>query len=106
MQYPGSSINLASIQSSAATGPTTIWRPGKPRPVVPNSVFVIMSFEGKGMGQVHVAIKEECRKLQLEAKRADDYKGSHVVMAKIAEEIEKAELIICDLTYERPNVYY
>jgi hypothetical protein len=91
--------------STAASGEHTIWRPGKPRPVVPNSVFVIMSFE-EGMDQVHIAIKEECKKLQLEAKRADDYKGSHVVMAKIAEEIEKAELIICDLTCERPNVYY
>lgn len=105
MLYTGSSINPASIQTNAATGSTTIWRYGKPRPVVPNSVFVIMSFE-EAMDQVNIAIKEECKKLQLEAKRADDYKGSHVVMEKIAEEIEKAELIICDLTYARPNVYY
>lgn len=27
-------------------------------------------------------------------------------MKKIAELIERTELIICDLTYERPNVYY
>jgi hypothetical protein len=92
--------------SRAASGPETIWRTGKFQQVVPNSVFVIMSFEGKGMNRVLTVIKEECNALQLEAKRADDHKGSHVVMAKIAEEIEKAELIICDLTYERPNVYY
>ena len=58
------------------------------------------------MSDVLATIKEVCQSLTLNANRADDDVGSELVIVKIAEEIEKAELIICDLTYERPNVYY
>jgi hypothetical protein len=44
--------------------------------------------------------------LGLNAGRADDAVGSDLVILKIAQFIEEAELIICDLTYERPNIYY
>lgn len=108
MQYTGSSvpINLGSIPSSAATGPTTIWRSVEARATVPDSVFVIMAFQGEGMSDVLAVIRDVCQSFTLHANRADDDVGSELVIVKIAEQIEEAELIICDLTYERPNVYY
>jgi hypothetical protein len=46
---------------------------------------VIMSFRGRNM---------------------DEDEGSGFVLREITDLIERAELIICDLTRERPNVYY
>lgn len=70
------------------------------------SVFVIMSFKGKGSPKVYAAIKEECEALQLAVSRVDENVGSGLIVQEIVEGIHQAEFIICDLTYERPNVYY
>lgn len=70
------------------------------------SAFVIMSFTGQEMHDVHAAINEECKKLGLTATRADENIGSGFIIQDIVESIEQAEFIICDLTNERPNVYY
>jgi hypothetical protein len=72
----------------------------------PNLVFVIMPFTGQAMGDVYSAIADECSKLQLRAKRVDEIVGSGLVISDITALIEEAEFLICDLTYERPNVYY
>ena len=72
----------------------------------PNLVFVIMSFMGQGMDESFSAIRDECAKLGLRALRADDSTGSGFIIKEIVEYIETAEFIVCDLTHERPNVYY
>lgn len=72
----------------------------------PKLVFLIMSFEGDGMDEVLATVRNECAKLRLKATTVSDVVGSDFVMKKIAELIERAWLIVCDLTYERPNVYY
>src|SRR6266702_6967262 len=72
----------------------------------PNLVFLIMPFKGAGMDDVYSAIKDECRKLGLHTRRADEFSGSGMIIDEITALIEKAEFIICDLTFERPNVYY
>jgi hypothetical protein len=69
-------------------------------------VFVIMPFTGVDMDEVYSAVKDECRKLRLRARRVDDDTGSGIVIREITDLIERAEFIICDLTRERPNVYY
>jgi hypothetical protein len=69
-------------------------------------VFVIMPFRGTDMDDVYSALKDECRKLQLKATRVDENTGSGFVIREITDLIERAEFIICDLTNERPNVYY
>jgi len=69
-------------------------------------VFVIMPFQGSDMEDTYTAIMDECRKLRLRAQRVDDKPGSGLVIREITEMIERAEFIICDLTNERPNVYY
>lgn len=69
-------------------------------------VFVIMPFRGQEMADAYAAIKDECNKLRLRAKRIDENTGSGLVIREITDLIERAEFIICDLTNERPNVYY
>lgn len=69
-------------------------------------VFVIMPFRGQDMDQAYGIIKQECAKLGLHARRADESEGSGFVIREIADLIERAEFIICNLTYEKPNVYY
>lgn len=72
----------------------------------PNTVFVIMPFTGEQMREAYSAIKDECSKLCLTAKRVDENVGSGFVIRETTELIEDSEFIICDLTNERPNVYY
>lgn len=71
-----------------------------------NLVFIIMQFQGQEMDDVFSAIKDECLKLDLKAVRVDENIGSGFVIKEITDLIEQAEFIICDLTNERPNVYY
>lgn len=69
-------------------------------------VFVIMPFSGVDMDEVYKAIKDECHKIRLRTRRVDETEGSGLVIREITDLIERAEFIICDLTRERPNVYY
>ena len=73
-------------------------------PVQQGLVFIIMSFDGTD--EVHKAIREQCTLLELTPKRADDMVGGGLVMHEVDRLIREAEPIICDLSYERPNVYY
>ena len=68
-------------------------------------VFVILPFSSD-MNEPFSVIREECGKLGLTTRRADDAVGSGIILQEIVELIENAEFIICDLTHERPNVYY
>jgi hypothetical protein len=58
------------------------------------------------MQDTYSTIKDECQKLHLNAHRADDNVGSGLIIGEITNSIEEAEFIVCDLSYERPNVYY
>jgi hypothetical protein len=80
--------------------------PNDPGDFIRNSVFVIMAFTGNDMQESYSSIKDECHKLHLNAQRADENVGSGLVIGEITDQIEKAEFIICDLSHERPNVYY
>jgi hypothetical protein len=71
----------------------------------PNTVFVVMPFN-KGLNKIYACIKEECTRLGLIARRADEIPGSGRVAEEIRESLERAEFIICDLSIDRPNVYY
>lgn len=69
-------------------------------------VFIGMSFSGEEMEDVWNVIKDECERLELNAVRVDERVGSGFIVREITELIERAEFIIFDLSYERPNVYY
>jgi hypothetical protein len=68
-------------------------------------VFVAMPFH-EDMKEVYSAIKDECSKLGLRARRVDENVSSGFIIREVTELIERAEFIIFDLTHERPNVYY
>jgi len=69
-------------------------------------VFVIMPLVGQDMDDVYAAIRDECTKLALRAQRVDENTGSGIVLGEITELIKRAEFLVCDLSGERPNVYY
>ena len=69
-------------------------------------VFVIMPFRGQEMADICAAIKDECKKLRLRAKRVDENIFVRSCHSEITDHIERSEFIVCDLTKERPNVYY
>ena len=69
-------------------------------------VFVGMSFQGDGGEEAFKAIKDSCKSIKLNARRVDENFSSGFIILEIIDLIEKAEFIVFDLTYERPNVYY
>jgi hypothetical protein len=71
----------------------------------PDLVFVIMPFREE-FHEEYQAIQRACRDLGLRPRRADEGSGSGFVIRDITRLIENAEFIVCDLTLERPNVYY
>jgi len=68
-------------------------------------VFLIMQIRSDSDMAFRV-FRTECIRLGLNAVRADDFVDSGIILKDIVEMIEKAEFIICDLSNERPNVYY
>jgi hypothetical protein len=72
------------------------------------SVFIIMSMNENDplLEDVHRTIKRVCESFNLSAKRAADIEHSGKVTDLIEDRIKKAQILICDLTGERPNVYY
>lgn len=73
-------------------------------------VFVIMSFR-RELDNIFEAISQASRSLdeigiRLKVIRIDKQMGDYKITEKIIEYIEKSELIVCDLTDERPNVYW
>jgi hypothetical protein len=72
----------------------------------PGLVFVIMPFVAGESAEVYAAIRDECASLALRTRRADEEGGSGFIIRDITFLIERAEFLICDLTEERPNVYY
>jgi hypothetical protein len=71
----------------------------------PGLVFVIMPFT-EDMTQTYAVLKEECSSLGLTATRVDEGTGSSFVIREVTDLIERSEFLICDLSNERPNVYY
>lgn len=69
-------------------------------------VLVIMAFGSQGALGVLKTIKEEAAKLDLHATRVDEEGGSGFIIRELTFLIEQAEFIVCDLSDERPNVYY
>ena len=72
----------------------------------PGLVFVMMSFQSDDSRDVFSAVKEECAALGLRATRVDEEGGSGFVIRDVVRLIEDAEFLVCDLSHERPNVYY
>lgn len=72
----------------------------------PGLVFVMMSFVSEDSDVTYSTIKEVCKNLGLRATRVDEGHGSGFIIREITSLIERAEFLVCDLSHERPNVYY
>lgn len=78
-----------------------------PDAVAPNFVFVIMPFSERQI-DTYDAIQRAVKRAdpKLTAGRVDEQPGAISITDEIHSSIRRASLIVCDLTEERPNVYY
>lgn len=74
----------------------------------PKYVFVIMAMpeNDPGAEDVHQTIKRTCNGLGYKAERVDDIQFTGQISEKIQSCIMLSELVVADLSHERPNVYY
>jgi hypothetical protein len=79
----------------------------KPKPSSSNTVFIIMPFADEYV-DTHDTIKRAILNADpnLEPERVDEKPGAISITDEIHRSIQNACLVICDLTNERPNVYY
>lgn len=68
-------------------------------------VFVVASF-APDMEPIFQAIAAAAQAVGLRAERVKDVKGDYRITDKILGMINRARLVVADLTYERPNVYF
>lgn len=68
-------------------------------------VFVISSFAPQ-MEPTYLAIAAAAQAVGLRAERVKDVKGDYRITDQMLAMIRKARLVVADLTYERPNVYF
>ena len=71
-------------------------------------VFVLMSFN-RSLNRVYHAMKTAGRLAgikDLRVERIDAKRGDYKITSEILRSIRAASLLVCDLTEERPNVYY
>lgn len=73
-----------------------------------NYVFIIMSFDKK-YDDIYDVLKMSGRLVKdrtLKIERVSEPYGDYIITERIERSINKAELIICDVTERSPNVYY
>lgn len=80
---------------------------GDPSATDPQLVFIIMPFDESHI-DTYDAIKRAIERTdtKLRAVRVDEQPGAIAITDEIHRAIRKAALVVCDLTAERPNVYY
>jgi hypothetical protein len=75
-------------------------------PTIPQ-VFVIMKFEDKYLDSAYEGtIKPLIKKFKYTPLRIDEVQDSGRITNQILEEIARSEIVLADLTGERPNCYY
>ena len=75
---------------------------------VKNQAFVMMSIspEDAELEDVLNAIKRAMKKYEIDCKRVDEVPHSGKITDLILEYIKISKYLVCDITKERPNVYY
>jgi len=76
-------------------------------PVQKGYVFIIMAMsDDLQLPDIHEAIKLACQSHGLSAQRVDEIEDTGRITDNIIECIRKAEIVIADLTLNRPNCFY
>lgn len=93
-------VNSSQLQSAVVTEPSTATKR--------NTAFVIMPMDRSKpeLEDVLGAIKEVCLGFSIKAYRADEIEHQDRITNVILDEIRNCDVLIADLSYERPNVYY
>lgn len=71
----------------------------------PKTIFVVISFDGE-MEPTFEAIRSAAERVGMEAERIKDLDADFMVTETILYKIDSARLVVVDLTFERPNVYF
>jgi nucleoside 2-deoxyribosyltransferase len=87
-----------------APRPTTI----QMESVAVNTAFIIMSMDASDpmLEDVSNGVKDVCKMFGIIAKRSDDFEHSGQITDLILRMIRTSDILIADVTGERPNVYY
>jgi len=83
----------------------TVFRKGQFK-IDPRLCFVLMPFDDSFKPIYDKVIKLTVEEADLDCKRADDIFGTNPIIEDIWEYINKARIIIADLTNRNPNVFY
>ena len=70
------------------------------------SAFVAMCFDTKLDHIYHKVVKPALSAFKIQCLRADEIADVGKIVDQIIEAIRDADLILCDLTYQNPNVFY
>jgi len=70
------------------------------------SAFIAMCFDTKLDHIYHKVVKPALSSFKIQCYRADEIADVGNIVDQIIEAIKNADLILCDLTYENPNVFY
>lgn len=99
--------NLFDGDSLIAQFDTAIRLEIKKKPLEHDLIFVLMSFN-PDLRHIFDEIEDSAKLVDnnIRVIRIDNKKGDYSITPEILKYIEKAKLIVCDLTEERPSVYY
>lgn len=93
--------------SIGTAGTFAITRDEKAFDEINNNAFVIMAIKNKPEeDDILNAIKRACTEKNINATRVDDTNHSGKITPLIVNGIKNSKYIICDISEERPNVYY
>lgn len=82
-----------------------VFVPTDAKPIDSHLVFVIMSYQ-EDMEAVFKRVEKAANKNGLVAKRVKDVIGDYRITNQIIDMIERAKIVVADLTHERPNAYF
>lgn len=79
-------------------------------PIQDNFVFIAMAMDSRKspiITDIHRTIKRVCAEQGMNAQRVDEtFQGGILITPKVLNHIRMAEVVIADISFESPNVYY